>query len=119
MQMVKLIPTLFFIFYFASFRLDGFLRSLENPSHVVLFEKLFRRVLVHLNIENLQSRSTAILCTKCVTRLYTVCRDIIGGFDDMLMIARLLDQTNNMELQQVRMHNHMNCFWITIKYSFS
>jgi DnaJ family protein C protein 13 len=74
---------------------DSFLRSLENPSHVVLFEKLFRRVLV--NIE--RNPRLSVICTKCLARLYEVCRDIIGGFDDMILIARMLDQATNMELQ--------------------
>ena len=74
---------------------DSFLRSLENPSHVVLFEKLFRRMLVNVERDPL----LAITCTKCLSRLYDVCRDIIGGFDDMLLIVRMLDQATNMELQ--------------------
>lgn len=43
---------------------DAFLRSLENPSHVVLFEKLFRRILV--NVE--RNASLSILCTQCLCR---------------------------------------------------
>lgn len=74
---------------------DSFLRSLENPSHDVLFEKLFRRVLV--NVE--RNSALSILCTRCLVRLYEVCRDIIGVFDDMLLIVRMLDQASNMELQ--------------------
>lgn len=74
---------------------DGFLRSLENPSPVVLFEKLFRRILV--NVE--RNPTVSILCTKCLSRLYDVCNDIIGGFDDMLIISHMLSQADNMELQ--------------------
>lgn len=74
---------------------DSFLRALENPSHVVLFEKLFRRVLVNVD----SNASVSILCTKCLSRLYAVCKDIIGGFDDVLLIVRMLEQANNMELQ--------------------
>lgn len=74
---------------------DAFLRSLENPSHVVLFEKLFRRVLV--NVES--NPRISILCTKCLCRLYEVCRDIIGDFDDMLLVVRMLEKAPNMELQ--------------------
>jgi hypothetical protein len=74
---------------------DAFLRALENPSHIVLFEKLFRRILA--NVE--RNPSLSILCTKCLCRLYSVCRDIIGGFDDMLLTFRILEQASNMELQ--------------------
>lgn len=80
---------------------DGFLRSLENPNQVVLFEKLFRRMLVQFHIDNPNSKTVAIQCTRCASRLYAVCKDIIGGFDDMLMIVHLLDQASNLELQQV------------------
>ena len=73
----------------------GFLRALENPNHDTLFEKLFRRVLV--NVE--RNPSLSILCSKCLCRLYDICRDIIGVFDDMLLIVRMLDQATNMELQ--------------------
>jgi len=76
---------------------ETFLKQLENPNPVILFEKLFRRVLV--NIETHPELS--ILCTRCLTRLYVVCKDRIpGGFDDMLIIVRMLEQTNNMELFQ-------------------
>jgi hypothetical protein len=74
---------------------DAFLRSLENPSHLVLFEKLFRRMLS--NVES--NPGVAILCTQCICRLYSVCRDIIGSFDDMLLIVRMLEKAANMELQ--------------------
>ena len=74
---------------------DAFLRALENPSHIVLFEKLFRRMLS--NVES--NPNVAILCTQCICRLYSVCRDIIGGFDDMLLIVRMLEKAANMQLQ--------------------
>lgn len=74
---------------------DSFVRALQNPSHVVLFEKLFRRVLV--NVE--RNSSLSILCTRCLCRLYSVCKDIIGAFDDMLLTIRMLEQASNLELQ--------------------
>lgn len=74
---------------------DSFLRLLDNPPPVVLFEKLFRRILV--NIE--RKPSSSILCCKCLCRLYEVCNDLIGSFDDMLIIVRMLEQAANMELQ--------------------
>jgi DnaJ family protein C protein 13 len=74
---------------------DSFLRALENPSHNLLFEKLFRRILV--NIES--NSELSILCTKCLSRLYEVCHDIIGTFDDMMVVNGMLDQSSNMELQ--------------------
>lgn len=74
---------------------NSFIRALENPSHVVLFEKLFRRILV--NIE--RNPTLSIICTKCLCRLYEVCHDIIGAFDDMIISVRMIDQAPNMELQ--------------------
>ena len=74
---------------------ESFLRSLENPSHIVLFEKLFRRVLVTVT----RNPPLSILCTRSLIRLYSVCHDVIGGFDDMLLIVKLLDEALNMELQ--------------------
>lgn len=74
---------------------DSFLRALENPSHVVLFEKLFRRVLV--NVE--RNPRVSILCARCLCRLYEVCKDIIGVFDDMMLTVRMLEQAADMELQ--------------------
>lgn len=76
---------------------DAFLRSLTNPSHILLFEKLFRRILV--NVE--KNSQLSILCTKCLLRLYQVCHDIIGSFDDMLLTFRILEQADNMELQHI------------------
>ena len=75
---------------------DAFLRSLENPSHIILFEKLFRRIMVNIEYQP----NVAILCTRCLVRLYQVCYDIIGGFDDMMILVRMLEQANNLELQQ-------------------
>jgi hypothetical protein len=75
---------------------DAFLKTLENPNHVVLFEKLFRRVLV--NIEHQPSLS--ILCVRCLNRLYEVCANLIGTFDDMLILVRMLEQATNLELLQ-------------------
>jgi hypothetical protein len=74
---------------------DTFLRQLENPSHIVLFEKLFRRVLVSVET----NAAISVLCARCLCRLYHVCKDIIGTFDDMLIIVRMLEQATNLELQ--------------------
>jgi DNAJ protein RME-8 N-terminal len=74
---------------------DSFLRSLENPSPVVLFEKLFRRVLVNIN----KNAQLSIVCTRALIRLYSVCWEAIGAFDDMLLIVKLLDEASNIELQ--------------------
>ena len=64
---------------------ESFLRSLENPSHVILFEKLLRRVLVNVT----RNPPLSILCTRSLIRLYAVCQDVIGGFDDMLLIVKV------------------------------
>jgi len=74
---------------------DAFVKALENPSHIVLFEKLFRRVLV--NVEN--NASVSILCAKCLVKLYDAARDRIGHFDDMMLTVRMLEQSKDMELQ--------------------
>lgn len=74
---------------------DTFIRSLINPSHLVLFEKLLRRVLVNADTNS----KVSILCTKCLTRLYSVARDFIGEFDDMMLIIKILERSNNLEMQ--------------------
>jgi hypothetical protein len=76
---------------------DSFLRGLQNPTHIVLFEKLFRRVLVNVS----KNPQLSILCSRSLTRLYSVCKDIIGGFDDMILIVKLLDEAGEMELQHL------------------
>jgi hypothetical protein len=74
---------------------DSFIVGLENPSHTVLFEKLFRRVLVNVG----KSTFISTLCTRCLTRLYATCTDKIGTFDDMMLTVRMLEQAEDMELQ--------------------
>eukprot|EP01036_Dinobryon_divergens_P036271 gene36271-47203_t len=54
-----------------------------------------RRVLV--NVE--KNSSLTILCTRCLTRLYGVSGDLVGSFDDIILLVRLLEQADNMELQ--------------------
>ena len=73
---------------------DSFLRTLENPSHGILFEKLVRRVLA--NVE--RSPRLAIMCTRCLCRLYDVCCDLVGTFDDTLIVVRILEEAKDMEL---------------------
>ena len=74
---------------------DAFIKALENPSHIVLFEKLFRRVLVNVDT----NAPISILCTKCLVKLYDAARDRIGYFDDMMLTVRMLEQARDMELQ--------------------
>lgn len=73
---------------------DSFIRTLENPSHGILFEKLVRRMLG--NVE--RDPRLATLCTRCLCRLYTVCHDIIGTFDDTIIVVHLLSEAKDMEL---------------------
>jgi hypothetical protein len=75
---------------------DSFLKQLDNPTPTVLFEKLIRRVLVNIDY----NPSVSTMCSRCLCRLYEVCRDSIGVFDDMVIIVRMLDQTSSIELQQ-------------------
>eukprot|EP00981_Chlorochromonas_danica_P015372 scaffold11846_cov149-Ochromonas_danica.AAC.3 len=75
---------------------DAFLKQLENPSPPILFEKLFRRVLVNVD----HNTSLSILCSRCLTRLYETCRESIGSFDDVMIMVRMLEQAPNLELQQ-------------------
>ena len=75
---------------------DSFIRTLHNPTHNKLFEKLLRRILVYMK-ENV---SYAILCCKCMKRLYSICYDKIDTFDDMLLIVHLMSQVEDMELLQ-------------------
>lgn len=74
---------------------DAFIRTLENPSHAILFEKLIRRILG--NVE--RNPKMSILCTRCLARLYEVCHDRIGVFDDAMIVVYLLRDTKEMELQ--------------------
>jgi hypothetical protein len=74
---------------------DAFIRGLQTPSHGVLFEKLLRRVLV--NVE--KNSDLAVVCTRCLSRLYGLCKDAIGHFDDMMISVRMLERASNMELQ--------------------
>ena len=62
---------------------------------MVLFEKLFRRVLVNVN----KNAGLSIICTRSLIRLYSVCWDVIGTFDDMLLIVKMLDESADLELQ--------------------
>jgi hypothetical protein len=73
---------------------DSFIRTLENPSHGILFEKLVRRLLG--NVE--RDPRLATLCTRCLCRLYNVCHDIIGPFDDTIIVVHLLSEARDMEL---------------------
>ena len=71
----------------------SFVVSLGN--HEVLFEKLIRRVLV--NVE--KDASLAVICARCLCKLYKSCRDSIGSFDDMSLLLRLMDRASDIELQ--------------------
>lgn len=74
---------------------DTFLRAIETPSHLELFEKLFRRVLVNLHTNS----RVAIVCVRCLSRLYKVCGDLVGEFDDVMLAIRMLESSQSMELQ--------------------
>ena len=74
---------------------ESFLRALDRPSPLILFEKLLRRLLVNVHKEP----DLSVLCCRSLIRLYSVCHDSIGGFDDMLLIVKMLDEATNMELQ--------------------
>lgn len=74
---------------------DAFIRDLDNPSHAVLFEKMMRRVLVNVN----RDTKLSVLCTRCMSRLYEVCQDKIGEFDDMLIVVRMLEDSKVIDLQ--------------------
>ena len=73
---------------------DSFIRTLDNPSHDILFEKLMRRVLA--NVELNPALST--LCVRSLCRLYEVCHDLIGPFDDTMIIGKMLESVKDMEL---------------------
>lgn len=74
---------------------DAFIRTLRNPAPEVFFEKLLRRVLGHVH----RDAAMSSLCVKCLKRLYAVCKDMIGPFDDMMILIRLLDSVHDIELQ--------------------
>lgn len=71
----------------------SFVASIANPA--VLFEMLLRRVLVNI-AENI---SLAVLCAKCLCKLYRACSDSLGAFDDMLLLVGMMDKSNSFELQ--------------------
>ena len=73
---------------------DAFIRTLINPSPEILFEKLMRRVLA--NVE--RSPPLATLCVRSLCRLYDVCHDLIGSFDDTMIIVKMLETVKDMEL---------------------
>lgn len=50
-----------------------------------------------LNVE--RNPMLSILCARCLTRLYRVSKSVVGNFDDMMIIVRILEQVTNMELQ--------------------
>jgi hypothetical protein len=70
-----------------------FITSLPNQK--VLFEKFLRRVLVNLE----KDTNLAVVCAKCLCKLYNACRQSMEGFDDMLLLVRMMDQASNLELQ--------------------
>ena len=74
---------------------DSFFKTLENPNPLILFEKLFRRILVSRDENSVLS----IVCCRAIIRLYTVCIDNIGIFDDMLLIVKMINDANNIELK--------------------
>jgi DnaJ family protein C protein 13 len=73
---------------------DAFIRTLDNPSPEILFEKLMRRVLA--NVE--RNPPLATLCVRSLCRLYDVCHDFIGSFDDTMIIVKMLETVRDMEL---------------------
>lgn len=73
---------------------DSFIRTLENPSHGILFEKLVRRVLANVD----RNPRLATLCTRCLCKLYDVCADLVGTFDDTMIVVRMLEEAKDMEL---------------------
>ncbi len=72
-----------------------FLRSIERPSHTELFERLFRRVVGNIDVD----ADLSILCARCLVRLYSVCADMIGPFDDTMLAVDILEQSEHLELQ--------------------
>ena len=73
----------------------SFIRTLQTPSPVVLFEKLLRRVMVNIETDP----ELAIVCCKCLIKIYDTARDKVGVFDDMMLTVRMLEKCEHMELQ--------------------
>ena len=72
---------------------DGFIKSWDDPTR--LFEVLFRRLLCELD----RKTNVAIMCIRCLERLYTFHADRIGVWPDVMILVRSMSSTKNMETQ--------------------
>ena len=72
---------------------DGFIRSWEEP--LALFELLFRKFLCEIN----RDKKVAVMCIRCMERLYAIHASKIGPFSDVMILVRSMASTNNTETQ--------------------
>ena len=72
---------------------DGFIKSWDEPTR--LFEILFRRLLCELD----RNTNVAVMCIRCLERLYTFHADRIGAWPDVMILLRSMSSTKNMETQ--------------------
>ena len=72
---------------------NSFIVELGNQN--VLFEKLLRRILVNIH----KDVRIAILCIRCLQKLYSACRSLMGNFDDMPLLIRMMEETEFVDVQ--------------------
>jgi hypothetical protein len=74
---------------------DSFIKTMETSVAASLFEKLFRRVLSNATFDI----DMSVLCMRCMNRLYSVLPSSVGIFDDMLVVARMIENTGDIRFQ--------------------
>ena len=87
-------------FRVASIYLQPFLDSTNNfiaelGNHHVLFEMFLRRVLVNIH----RDIRLAVLCIRCLHKLYSACQSMMGSFDDMPLLVRMMDESEFVDVQ--------------------
>ena len=68
---------------------------MELGNHNVLFEMFLRRILVNIHGDN----DLAVLCIRCLCKLYSACQDLMKTFDDMLLLIRMMYASPYIDMQ--------------------
>jgi len=74
---------------------DAFVKTWDDP--IRLFELLFRRLLCDMD----RNTKVAIMCIRCLERLYSNHADKIGVFEDVMILVRIMSSTNSIETQHL------------------
>ena len=67
----------------------------ELGNHNVLFEMFLRRVLVNIH----KDVRLAVLCIRCLHKLFSACQSEMGSFDDMPLLIRMMDESEFIDVQ--------------------